>query len=273
MDRYELAFGGVRRLYGVAGQARLRRAHVCVIGVGGVGSWAVEALARSGVGALTLVDMDDICVSNTNRQLHALEGEIHKAKVESLAARVRAINPECRVHPVRAFFVAANARELLAPRFDFVFDAMDAVREKALCLALCRDLGVPVITSGGAGGRRDPARVRVEDLARVTHDRLLQSLRKTLRAEHGFPRGEKKFGIEAVCSAEPPVFPQSDGRVCATREAGADLRLDCRSGFGTATFVTGTFGFVAAARIVERLAAGPEQESPRHEKSHRASVV
>lgn len=262
MDRYQLAFSGVRRLYGADGQERLRRARVCVIGVGGVGSWAVEALARSGVGALTLVDMDDICMSNTNRQLHAIEGEFHKAKVDSLAARARAINPECQARPVREFFTAANARRLLAPRFDFVFDAMDAVREKALCVALCREMGVPVVTSGGAGGRRDPARVRVDDLARVTHDRLLQSLRKTLRAEHGFPRGERKFGVEAVCSSEPPVFPQSDGRVCATREGGADLRLDCRSGLGTAAFVTGAFGFVAAARIVERISSSPSNDNP-----------
>jgi tRNA A37 threonylcarbamoyladenosine dehydratase len=256
MKRYDLRFGGIRRLYSGEGQERLRHAHVCVIGVGGVGSWAVEALARSGIGALTLVDMDDICLSNTNRQLHALDGEIHKAKVDSLATRVHAINPDCKVNAVRAFFVTSNARQLLEPKFDYVFDAIDAVREKALCIALCRELKIPVITSGGAGGRRDPTRVTVDDLSRATHDRLLQSLRKTLRTDHGFPRGEKKFGVECVFSPEPPVFPQNDGTVCATREAGSDLRLDCRSGFGTATFVTGTFGFAAAARIVSRIAAG-----------------
>jgi len=256
MKRYELRFGGIRRLYSSAGQERLRRAHVGVIGVGGVGSWAVEALARSGIGALTLVDMDDICLSNTNRQLHALEGEIHKAKVDSLAARVLAINPDCKVNAVRAFFVSGNAREILAPPFDYVFDAIDALREKALCVALCRELKIPVITSGGAGGRRDPTQVRVQDLTGATHDRLLQSLRKLLRSEHDFPRGEKKFGVECVFSPEPPVFPQNDGTVCATRETDSDLRLDCRSGFGTATFVTGTFGFAAAARIVGRIAEG-----------------
>lgn len=254
MKRYDLRFGGIRRLYSAAGAERLRHAHVCVIGLGGVGSWAVEALARSGIGALTLVDMDDICLSNTNRQLHALEGEIHKAKVESLTTRVLAINPDCKVHPLRAFFVAANAREILKPKFDFVLDAIDAIPEKALCVALCRELGLPVITSGAAGGRRDPTRVRVNDLASATHDRLLVSLRKTLRAEHGFSRTEKKFGVECVFSPELPVYAHSDGSVCGTKEAGSALRLDCRAGFGTATFVTGTFGFVAAACIVTRIA-------------------
>lgn len=258
MHRYGIKFGGIRRLYSSDGLERLRSAHVCVIGIGGVGSWAVEALARSGVGALTLVDMDDICVSNVNRQIHAVDSEIHKPKVETMAARVHAINPACAVHAQRAFFVQANARKILEPRFDFVLDAIDAVREKALCVALCRELEVPVITSGGAGGRRDPTQVRVEDLSRATHDRLLVALRKTLRAEHGFSRTEKKFGVECVFSPEPPLFPQPDGSVCETRAGGDDkLKLDCRAGFGSATFVTGTFGFVAAARIVARIAGVP----------------
>jgi tRNA A37 threonylcarbamoyladenosine dehydratase len=256
MHRYGVRFGGIRRLYSQDGLERLRAAHVCVIGIGGVGSWAVEALARSGIGALTLVDLDDICVSNVNRQIHALDGEIHKPKVETMAARVQAINPDCQVHAQRAFFVAGNAAQILATRFDYVLDAIDAVREKALCVSLCRDLNLPVITSGGAGGRRDPTQVRVADLSRATHDRLLQSLRKRLRTDHGFPRGEKKFGVECVYSPEPPLFPHQDGTVCATREAGGELKLDCRGGLGSATFVTGTFGFVAAARIVARIAAG-----------------
>ena len=257
MHRYGVRFGGIGRLYSKAGLERLQRAHVCVIGIGGVGSWVVEALARSGVGALTLVDMDDICVSNTNRQIHALDADIHKPKVEVMAARALAINPDCKVTAERAFFVEANARKMLEPRYDFVVDAIDAVREKALCIALCRELKLQVITSGGAGGRRDPTKVRMDDLSHATHDRLLQSLRKTLRSEHGFPRGEKKFGVECVFSPESPIFPQPDGTVCETRAASdAALKLDCRAGFGSATFVTGTFGFVAATRVVARIAAG-----------------
>jgi tRNA A37 threonylcarbamoyladenosine dehydratase len=257
MHRFGVRFGGIRRLYSTHGLERLKAAHVCVIGIGGVGSWAVEALARSGVGMLTLIDMDDICVSNVNRQIHAVDAEIHKPKVETMAARIATINPECVVHARREFFTAGNAAKILETRYDYVLDAIDAVREKALCISLCKTLQIPVITSGGAGGRCDPTRVQLDDLSRATHDRLLQSLRKTLRSDHGFPRGEKKFSVECVFSPETPMFPQADGTVCATRDPGADpLKLDCRNGFGSATFVTGTFGFVAAARIVQRIAAG-----------------
>jgi tRNA A37 threonylcarbamoyladenosine dehydratase len=254
VKQYDLRFGGIGRLYSREGLERLSRAHVCVVGVGGVGSWAVEALARSGVGRLTLVDMDDVCVSNVNRQIHALDGEFKRGKVEVMTDRVRAINPGCEVRPIREFLMASNAPRLIEPGFDFVLDAIDSPREKCLMIALCRDREIPIITVGGAGGRRDPTRVRVADLARSEGDRLLQSVRKTLRMTHGFPRGERKFEVDCVFSDEFPVYAQKDGTVCNTRAAGADLRLDCRSGFGTATFVTGVFGFVAAARIVERLA-------------------
>lgn len=255
MGQYNLRFGGIERLYSKAGLERLRRAHVCVVGVGGVGSWAVEALARSGVGRLTLVDMDDVCASNVNRQIHALDGELKKTKVAVMAQRARAINPEIEVCPVEAFITKGNAAKLLEVDFSYVLDAIDSPREKCVMIALCRERVIPIITAGGAGGRRDPTRVRVDDLARSEGDRLLQSVRKTLRAAHGFPRGEKKFGVDCVFSNEPPVYPHRDGTVCDSKEVDSDLRLDCRSGFGTATFVTGAFGFVAAARIVERLVA------------------
>jgi tRNA A37 threonylcarbamoyladenosine dehydratase len=224
--------------------------------VGGVGSWAVEALARSGIGRLTLVDMDDVCVSNVNRQIHALDGELKKSKVMVMAHRVRAINPEIDARPIEAFLTPGNAASILEDDYDFVLDAIDRPREKCVMIAFCHGCGLPILTAGGAGGRRDPTRIRVGDLARSEGDRLLQAVRRMLRVEHGFPRGERTFGVECVFSNEPPVYPHSDGSVCAVREGGADLRLDCRSGYGTATFVTGTFGFVAAARIVERLALG-----------------
>jgi tRNA A37 threonylcarbamoyladenosine dehydratase len=200
--------------------------------------------------------MDDVCVSNINRQIHALDGELKKAKVEVMAARARAINPECEVDAIQVFLVAANADKLLRRGYDYVFDAIDSPREKCLMIALCKQLGIPILVAGGAGGRRDPTQIQYADLARSKGDRLLQSVRKTLRSEHGFPHGGKQFGVESVFSPEQPVFPQGDGSVCAERKPGEDLRLDCRSGFGTATFVTGTFGFVAAARIVYHLTAG-----------------
>ena len=253
MTQYGLRFGGIGRLYSKAGLERLRRAHVCVIGIGGVGSWAVEALARSGIGQLTLIDLDDVCVSNVNRQIHALDGQINNLKVSVMAERAKAINPEIEVNSVEAFLTRSNAAKLLEPDYDFVFDAIDSPREKCVIISHCRERGLPVVTAGGAGGRRDPTRIRVDDVARSEGDRLLQSVRKSLRSDYGFPRNGRMFGVDCVYSNEPPVFPQKDGTVCTTRDSEADLRLDCRSGFGTATFVTGTFGFVAASRIVERL--------------------
>lgn len=248
-------FGGIARLFSADGLARLRRSHVCVFGIGGVGSWAVEALARSGVGELTLVDLDDVCVSNVNRQLHALDGEIGRPKVEVMARRVHGINPDCVVHPVAAFFTEANAQELLAPRFDHVLDAIDSSTKKSLMIARCREPGLAILTTGAAGGRRDPAAVQVADLSLASHDRLLRETRTKLRARHGFPRGEELFHVDCVFSTEPQVYPGREGTVCDDREPGEDLRLDCNSGYGTASFVTGAFGLAAAGYIVQKLAA------------------
>jgi tRNA threonylcarbamoyladenosine dehydratase len=269
MSDFDFRFGGIARLYGKTGLQRLRGAHVMVVGIGGVGSWVVEALARSGVGTLSLVDLDEACVSNVNRQLHALDGTIGRAKSDIMAERAKAIQPDGRFLSVQEFFTENNAERLLglkAPadgaastRPSFVVDAIDSVANKVLLLALCRANDIPVITCGGAGGRRDATQVRIIDLGRVIHDRLLSEVRKRLRKDHEFPRGEKKFGIEAVFSAEPQVFPQEDGGVCAERAAAPDgesLRLNCDWGFGSATFVTGTFGFAAAGQVVRRIAEG-----------------
>lgn len=227
------------------------------MGIGGVGSWAVEALARSGVGALTLVDLDEVCVSNVNRQLHALDGEVGRTKVAVMAQRVKAINPECVVRAVPEFFTAATMDEIMQPSFHGVLDAIDNVANKCLLLARCRAMKIHLVTTGGAGGRRDPTAIRVADLALTTHDGLLQAVRKKLREDFGFPREPKQlFGVDCVFSAEPQVYPQSDGTVCAQREAGSDWRLNCDSGYGSAAFVTGAFGLAAAARMVEKIAHG-----------------
>ncbi|HXJ58800.1 MAG TPA: tRNA threonylcarbamoyladenosine dehydratase [Verrucomicrobiae bacterium] len=258
----DLRFGGVQRLFGAAGLARLQRAHVCVIGLGGVGSWSVEALARSGVGHLTLVDLDDICVSNVNRQLHAVEGEFGRPKVDAMARRVQAIHPACVVRLVHAFFTASTAKELLSARFDYALDAIDNPANKALLISLCRQSGIPIMVAGAAGGRQSAASLRITDLAFATHDGLLREVRSRLRKEHGFPRGEQAFGVDCVFSTEPAVFPASDDTVCDQPETpprgeGTSLRLDCESGYGTASFVTGAFGLAAAGQIVRQLAGGP----------------
>jgi tRNA A37 threonylcarbamoyladenosine dehydratase len=259
VDSYEARFNALARLFGPDSLPRLRRAHVAVIGLGGVGSWGVEALARSGIGQLTLVDLDDVCIGNVNRQLHALDGELGKPKVEVMARRVKAINPDCTVHPVHAFFLKSNAGELLQTRFDFVLDAIDSPARKCLLIALCRERAIPIITTGASAGRCDPTAIWVTDLAFSSHDRLLQEVRKKLRVRHGFPRGDEPFGVECVLSREPVVYPQA----CQTADQPAsrssreepDLRLDCDTGFGSASFVTGTFGMVAASRIAQKIAA------------------
>src|SRR5690606_11488273 len=191
-ERYSDRFGGIGRLYGAHGLARLRSAHVCVVGVGGVGSWTVEALARSGVGEITLIDMDDVCITNVNRQLPALDGQIGRPKVEVLAERVRAINPGCRVEAVMEFFTEASAGRLLTARFDFVVDAIDTMSKKALVIGESRKRGMGVVTIGAAGGKRDATQVRAGDLGEAFSDELLRQVRRKLRRDHGFPAGEQK---------------------------------------------------------------------------------
>jgi tRNA A37 threonylcarbamoyladenosine dehydratase len=256
-DDYVARFGGLGRLYGAAALPRLHAAHVAVVGVGGVGSWVVEGLARSGVGALTLVDLDDVCVTNTNRQLHALTGAVGRPKVAVLAERVRAINPECRVTEAVEFFTAQSAERLLATRYDWLVDAIDGMSNKALLIASCVTAQQPLLTVGGAGGRRDATRIRVGDLGESQGDDLLRLVRKKLRRDHGFARGEgNTYGIPCVYSNEKPVYPWADGTCATEPEPGSSLKLDCASGFGTGVFVTGAFGFAAAGEIVRRLAAG-----------------
>ncbi|HEY1051362.1 MAG TPA: tRNA threonylcarbamoyladenosine dehydratase [Prosthecobacter sp.] len=258
-ESFTQRFGGIGRLYGAAALPRLAAAHVAVVGVGGVGSWVVEALARSGVGELTLIDMDDVCITNTNRQLPALAHTVGQAKVDVLVSRVAEINPDCRVHRVLEFLLESNVDRLLTPDFDFVVDAIDRTSIKALILAKCRARGLPVITSGSAGGRRDPTAVRMADLGQAGTDPLLRGTRQSLRKDHGFAVSSEgrpvEMGIPCVFSTEKPVFPWADGSCSLEPESGAEtgLRLDCSAGFGAATFVTGAFGFALAAEVVRRL--------------------
>lgn len=254
MSDYDTRFSALGRLYGADGLARLRAAHVAVIGLGGVGSWVVEALARSGVGRLTLVDMDEVCLSNVNRQIHAMNGTVGRSKAEVLAERVAAIAPECAVVVENCFFTESTAERLLAPEYAMLVDAIDATKHKCLLIAEARRRKLPLVTCGGAGGRIDPSRIQVADLARTINDPLLLQVRKRLRREYGFPRkSRQKFKVDCVYTDELPVFPQADGSVACEREAGADYRLNCDQGFGSATFVTGTMGFVLAAHVVRTL--------------------
>lgn len=253
-------FGGIGRLYGAAALPRLQAAHVAVVGVGGVGSWVVEALARSGVGTLTLIDMDDVCITNTNRQLPALAHTVGVPKVAVLANRVAEINPACRVHPVVEFLLESNVDRLLEPGFDCVVDAVDRTSIKALIIAKCRARGIPVVVSGSAGGRRDPTAIRVVDLGHAGNDPLLRGVRQCLKTQHEVVTTMEgrpvELGVPCVVSTEKPIYPWADGTCSAKPESGAEagLRLDCAAGFGAATFVTGTVGFFLAAEVVRRLA-------------------
>lgn len=248
-------FGGVGRLLGRDAVGILRDAHVCVIGVGGVGSWTVEGLARSGVGALTLIDLDDVCVTNVNRQLPALDGQIGRPKITVLAERARLINPACRVTEVPEFFGASTAEAMLGGvRFDCVVDAIDRAVNKALLIGECVRRGLPCVTVGGAGGKRDATLIRTGDLGESGGDDLLRLVRTTLRKEHGFAKGGGNcYGVRAVFSGEKPVYPWADGTCASEPEPGTNLKLDCASGFGTAVWVTAAFGLVAAQEAVARM--------------------
>ena len=250
-------FAGVDRLYGRGSVARLQQRHVCVVGLGGVGSWAVEALARSGVGRMTLVDADEVCLSNTNRQLHALEGQYGRGKAEVLAERCRAINPALAVEVVPQFLLPSNLAELLDRGYDLVLDACYSFGTKVEVSAWCRRRKRPLVVVGSAGGRTDPTQVRLRDLSRTEHDALLALVRKKLRAEFNFPKNKDRyFGVPAVYSLENVRYPQADGSVCGTRPAlgpDAALKLDCGAGLGAATHVTGAFAFAAVGKALELL--------------------
>lgn len=250
-------FAGVERLYGAGSVARLAAAHVAVIGVGGVGSWAAEALARSGVGRLTLVDADEICVSNTNRQLHTLGSTLGRSKVQVMATRLRDISPDVQVDAIEQFLTPSTLDALLGRGFDLVLDACDAFRVKVEMIAWCRRRKLPLVVCGSAGGRTDPTQIRVRDLSRTEHDALLSLIRRKLRHEFHFPANPQRyFGVPAVYSLENVRYPQADGSVCGMRPAGGDaMRLGCEGGLGAAVHVTAGFGLVAAGRALERLLA------------------
>ena len=250
-------FGGIDRLYGMGALTRLAASHVTVVGIGGVGSWAGEALARSGVGKLTLIDADDLCVSNTNRQLPALEGQYGRAKVEAMGERCRAINPRIELEMKAQFLTPSNLDALLGTPVSLVLDACDSFRSKVEMIAYCRRRKQPIITVGSAGGRSDVTQIRVRDLSRTEHDAMLSLIRKKLRGEFNFPKNhDRYFGVPAVYSLENVRYPQADGSVCGLRpQLGKDeaLKLDCGAGLGAATHVTGAFAFAAVGKAMELL--------------------
>jgi len=249
---YENRFGGLSRIYGDTALGVLRRAHVMVVGLGGVGSWAVEALARSGVGTLSLVDLDDVCATNTNRQMHALDPEWGRLKVEVIAERVRRINPEASVLAKADFFTARSATSLLADEPDFVVDAIDSVGDKVNLIIECRRRSLPLVVSGGAGGKTDPTKVRYADLAHERGDALLKAVKRGLKAA-GLEPEEGMWNVGCVYSEEPPVLPWEVCTSVPSPDQGGAARIDCATGFGAVSFATGTFGLTLAQRAVSSL--------------------
>ena len=248
-------FGGLERLYGVAGAARIRDAHVLVVGIGGVGSWAVEALARSGVGRLTMIDLDHVSESNINRQIHALDATVGQAKVEAMRERIAQINPECKVQAIDDFVEPGNWLSLLEAAqavngpATAVIDACDQVKAKVAMAAWARASRAAFITVGAAGGKRQAHKVDIEDLSLVTHDPLLAQLRQRLRKEHGAPREGRKIGVACVFSRESVAPPDAS---CAI-ESG-DGTLNCH-GYGSVVSVTATFGQCAAGWVLDKIAS------------------
>lgn len=253
----ERRFGGIARLYGPAALERFTHARVCIVGVGGVGSWAVEALARSAVGHLTLIDLDNVCESNVNRQLPALDPLFGMAKVTALAERIHAINPACQVSEIEDFVTLENMDAMLGQRFDFIIDAIDDLRVKTGMAAWCVQHRQAFIVSGGAGGQMDPTQIKTADLSEARYDPLLSKLRYNLRRHHAFPR-DARMRVPCVYSTEQLVYPQA---ACDSSGAAGPQGLSC-SGFGASMTVTASFGLVCAAQALKHLAKSAGKAQP-----------
>jgi tRNA A37 threonylcarbamoyladenosine dehydratase len=255
MDKsdYERRFGGVRRLYGEAGIKKLQGSHIVVIGIGGVGSWTAEALARNAIGQITLIDLDNISESNVNRQLHAVDGAFGKAKVSAMHERILSINPHCVVIEIEDFITIENLESLLNFQCDVIVDCIDDAQAKIALADFCKRKQLPLIMAGSAGGRLDPTRAQVADLAFVTGDRLLSKVRNQLRRDYAFPKAyntknSAKFGIDCVYSDEQAIKPESACEV----DSSAITGLNC-AGYGSSVCVTAPFGFTAAQLAIQKI--------------------
>lgn len=250
---YERRFGGVRRLYGEAGIKKLQAAHIVVIGIGGVGSWTAEALARNAIGHITLIDLDNIAESNVNRQLHAVDGAFGKAKVSAMHERILSINPHCVVIEIEDFITIENLESLLNFQCEVIVDCIDDAQAKIALADFCKRKQLPLIMAGSAGGRLDPTRAQVADLAFVTGDRLLSKVRNQLRRDYAFPKASNtkksaKFGIDCVYSDEQAIKPESACEV----DSSAITGLNC-AGYGSSVCVTAPFGFTAAQLAIQKI--------------------
>ncbi len=247
----DIRFSALTRVYGQQAVERFSSMTVCIVGIGGVGSWVAEALARSGLGKLVLIDNDDVSLSNINRQIHALTDTVERAKVEVMAERITRINPHCECVAVDDLLVTNNCAKYLLHDYDFVVDAIDNVRFKADLIYYCKRNKIPVITTGGAGGAIDPTAIQVADLSKTWNDPLAAKVRSRLRSQYGWTNNPKRrFGVECVFSTEQPWYPQSDGSIGHQKPGVKGVRLDCDMGYGSVSTVTASFGMFVASRVI-----------------------
>ncbi len=253
-ESYQRRFGGIQRLYGDQGAKVLAQAHFCVVGIGGVGSWVVEALARSGIGKITLIDFDTISESNINRQLPAMSDTIERKKCRVMADRIRLINADCQVEVIDDFITAKNYSMYLSRGYDYVIDAIDSIKFKSLMINYCKRNKIPIVVTGGAGGMTDPTKIQVADVSRTFNDPLIAKVRSQLRKEFGFNKNsQRKFGVDCVFSSQQPVYPKADGTVSHEKPGIHGVSLDCRFGYGAASYITASFGFMAVGYAINRL--------------------
>lgn len=255
MSDYEEKFGSLSRVYGDEMVQFLAERHVCVVGLGGVGSWAAEALVRTGIARITLVDGDTITRGNTNRQIHTLESTIGKSKVETMKQRILDINPECTVQTIEQYIDDDNQRDILERGYDCVIDAIDAFRTKANIIYCCKRNKIPIITTGGAGGLIDPTKIQMSDLSSTWNDPLAAKVRSELRCQHGFTRNKRySFGVPCVYSIEQQRYPNQEGKVDYAKPGVSGLSLDCAFGYGSSVAVTAMFGFTTVATSINYMA-------------------
>lgn len=253
-ESYLQRFDGLARVFGESGLESLQRAKFCIVGVGGVGSWAAEACARSGIGQITLIDHDDIQIGNTNRQLHTLADTVDCSKVEVLRERILAINPECDCEAVDDLVTRANIEKFNFAGFDYVIDAIDHVSHKLSLMHHCRRNKIRCVSTGGAGGLLDPTQIVVKDLTLSFNDPLLAKVRSTLRQQLNYSRNPKRrYAMDCVFSTEQPLYPAANGTVSYEKpEVPERTTLDCATGIGSFVGVTASFGFTAVSHAIKK---------------------
>jgi len=252
---------GIARLYGDAALSIFQSSHIAIVGIGGVGSWIAEAFARSGIGQITLIDLDEICVTNVNRQVHALTETVGQSKTQVMKSRILSINPSCVVNEINDFVGYENLQACMAGDYDYVVDAIDSSAIKAAIVNWCKRNKMPVICIGGAGGKINPADIKISDLNKTKNDPLLANVRSQLRAYHGFSRNPKRYySIECVYSTEQVRYPDGQGST-TFQKPGESINMDCNTGFGSATHITASFAFFAASRIFEKLIKNTAKKS------------